>query len=213
MEMVRGNRAIRDHETNNKELHLFKIANKGFVRYEGQMVYVRDDVVRQPDVYKSTRNAIVFTLRPIDEQSDVLPTEDLEPDFLSEVYEESAWGLPADELRSLALSRTSATVHTTSGSRAIYHRSNLVRVYVLSRAGRVCEGCKADAPFATPGGFPYLEPHHAVGLAKGGPDDPRNVIALCPNCHRRVHYGRDGKRYNAELIRHLQVIEPDEVST
>jgi predicted HNH restriction endonuclease len=26
------------------------------------------------------------------------------------------------------------------------------------------------------------------------------VIALCPNCHYRVHHGEDGDAYNQELI-------------
>jgi 5-methylcytosine-specific restriction protein A len=26
------------------------------------------------------------------------------------------------------------------------------------------------------------------------------VIAVCPNCHRRVHYGEDGDAFNNDLI-------------
>jgi hypothetical protein len=33
----------------------------------------------------------------------------------------------------------------------------------------------------------------------GGPDHPAWVIALCPKCHRRAHYGADGPEYNRTL--------------
>ena len=42
----------------------------------------------------------------------------------------------------------------------------------------------------------------------GGPDHPAHVIALCPNCHRRVHAGADGEAYNAKLDGSMATIEP-----
>jgi hypothetical protein len=55
---------------------------------------------------------------------------------------------------------------------------------------------------------------HACRLSKsdqtgGGPDHPAHVIALCPNCHRRVHFGADGHTYNATLIAVMFTIEPE----
>src|SRR5262245_24722834 len=35
-----------------------------------------------------------------------------------------------------------------------------------------------------------------------------HVIALCPNCHRRVHAGADGETYNAQLNERMTTIEP-----
>lgn len=32
-----------------------------------------------------------------------------------------------------------------------------------------------------------LDMHHLDPVSNGGPDDPNNLIALCPNCHRRHH--------------------------
>jgi 5-methylcytosine-specific restriction protein A len=55
----------------------------------------------------------------------------------------------------------------------------------------VCEECKNAAPFFKKAdGFPYLEVHHRVPLAKGGDDTVENGIALCPNCHRKFHFGQ-----------------------
>lgn len=61
---------------------------------------------------------------------------------------------------------------------------------VLERAGGVCEGCKDGAPFLRASDqSPYLEVHHMKRLTDGGLDTVENSIALCPNCHRRSHYG------------------------
>ena len=36
---------------------------------------------------------------------------------------------------------------------------------------------------------PFLEAHHIKQLAKGGLDTISNAVAVCPNCHRELHYG------------------------
>ncbi|WP_272501787.1 HNH endonuclease [Salinibacter ruber] len=59
----------------------------------------------------------------------------------------------------------------------------------------------------TPQGRPYLEAHHVRRVSDGGLDHPRWVIALCPNCHRRVHHGQDGEQYNKRLASQLNEIE------
>lgn len=51
----------------------------------------------------------------------------------------------------------------------------------------VCDLCGKDAPFLRRSNEPYLECHHVVWLAKGGEDRIENTVALCPNCHRRMH--------------------------
>ncbi len=66
MTFIRGNRAIRDHIQNGKELHLFKSDESGKIQYIDNMVYVGHEIVRRPDVDNNMRNAIVFHLIPID---------------------------------------------------------------------------------------------------------------------------------------------------
>ena len=87
-------------------------------------------------------------------------------------------------------------------------RSQAIRVYVLKRANGTCEGCAQPAPFQTKAKLPYLEPHHTLRLADGGPDAPGHIIALCPNCHRRAHYADNSSEFNQELIAKLAVLEP-----
>jgi 5-methylcytosine-specific restriction protein A len=72
----------------------------------------------------------------------------------------------------------------------VFLRNQYVIAEVLARANGVCESCHAPAPFKrVSDGTPYLEVHHRVRLADGGEDTILNAIALCPNCHRKAHYG------------------------
>ncbi|MGO3841152.1 MAG: HNH endonuclease [Alcaligenes pakistanensis] len=68
-------------------------------------------------------------------------------------------------------------------------RDPAVVAWVLSKAEGVCECCNEPAPFTREDGSPFLEVHHVLRLADGGEDTINNAVALCPNCHRELHYG------------------------
>ncbi len=71
-----------------------------------------------------------------------------------------------------------------------FKRNADVIVEVLERANGVCEKCGCDAPFIrAKDNTPYLEVHHQIRLADGGKDNVDNAIAVCPNCHRELHFG------------------------
>ena len=68
-----------------------------------------------------------------------------------------------------------------------YVRSAYVVEYAKRLAKGVCQLCDQPAPFHDKKGIPYLETHHIVWLARGGEDTISNTVALCPNCHKRMH--------------------------
>lgn len=73
-----------------------------------------------------------------------------------------------------------------------FRRNPDVIVAVLRRADGVCERCGNQAPFLRQSdGSPYLEVHHWNPLSQGGEDTIDNAAALCPNCHREVHFGQN----------------------
>lgn len=74
-----------------------------------------------------------------------------------------------------------------------------VRAWVLARAGSRCELCGERAPFVDRAGRPFLEVHHMLRLADGGPDIPKNTAAVCPNCHRALHHAADRDDRTARL--------------
>lgn len=196
MAMQRGNLAIASHSAEGKSLLLFRKTKEG-LRFFSEMVFEKHHVEPAPDREGNQRQAIVFELRSLT--------------AIVEKTEEKATAEPSKalaELRVLALSASGVSPLTqTATLRNIYQRSRDVRNYVLARAAGKCEGCTAPAPFKRKDGSPYLEPHHIRRVSDGGPDDPRFVISLCPNCHRRVHAGTDGEQYNSALFEKMKMIE------
>lgn len=68
-----------------------------------------------------------------------------------------------------------------------YSRNRFVVAYAKKRANGICQLCDLPAPFKDVNGEPYLETHHIIWLSKGGKDIIENTVALCPNCHRKMH--------------------------
>ena len=207
MTFTRGNLAIRDHAAHGHSLYLFAKVKKpsGHVAFVGEMVYVGHLLVEGvPDRDGTPRTAIVFELRPVD----AADTPDAEP----ERYDDQL--PPADpvERQVSAFNRSRLAAEDGSAYRASpatlpdppdSRTSRATRTFVLRRARAHCEGCGLAAPFVRIDGSPYLEPHR-VDL---GPDQelpgPESVVALCPNCHRRAHFGEDGRLYNEQLTARL----------
>lgn len=69
----------------------------------------------------------------------------------------------------------------------VYTRQRCVSEYTKRRAHGICQLCGQPAPFNDKYGEPYLETHHVEWLAKGGMDSIKNTVALCPNCHKKMH--------------------------
>ncbi|MCD9518458.1 hypothetical protein CTM70_08260 [Photobacterium phosphoreum] len=71
-----------------------------------------------------------------------------------------------------------------------YARNPNVVAEALYKAKGICEACHQPAPFIKKSnGEPYLEVHHIKPLSDGGEDSLENVQAICPNCHREMHFG------------------------
>jgi 5-methylcytosine-specific restriction protein A len=194
MRFVRGNRAIRDHAQDGRDLHLFEKVPPAHLRYRGQYVCAGYDEIQDvPDAEGALRTAIAFRLVPIEQ--DEADIEQANADVVQ---------LSLAELREAALVSPASGASATGAKRHAYRRSAAVREYVLRRANGICEGCSGSAPFRTESGRPYLEPHHTRRISDGGPDHPAAVIGLCPTCHRRAHYADDGEAFNQRLIAWLR---------
>lgn len=81
-------------------------------------------------------------------------------------------------------------------------RSVAAREAVLLRSCGRCENprCIGDVQDVTDSGAPILEVDHVRELAKGGPDKPDQMIALCPNCHALKTRGRSRDQLQRELL-------------
>lgn len=115
--------------------------------------------------------------------------QDQEADFADEVLD----SLIDDERRRKRLLKADSQAPERERSVRDFLRNPDVVAERLRLAEGRCEVCKV-APFLTRRGNPYLEVHHVLSLADGGPDTVDNVRALCPSCHREQHHGRDAPR-------------------
>jgi 5-methylcytosine-specific restriction protein A len=196
MQFVRGNRAIRDHATDGKDLLLFQSLGKGLgVRYLGSFACAGWLNGSGVDRDGQLRQVIVFQLVP---QENATEPELVGPSSRS-----------LDALRVAAYQAATPSSAATSGGakRSYYERSQAVRQYVLARAAGICESCGKPAPFSRPDGTLYLEPDHIRRVSDGGPDHPRWVAGICRNCHREIHFGSAGPERNEALAVYLEQIE------
>jgi hypothetical protein len=65
MELNHGNRAIRDHAEEGRELHLFKKVDSGRYEYIGQFEYLRHEIVEGLDAVQKHRGMIRFVLKSV----------------------------------------------------------------------------------------------------------------------------------------------------
>lgn len=194
MTFTRGNAHIRDHQQNGKELHLFEILGEGLVRYIDQMICIGYNILDE-DAKGTSRKIIQFELIPLDSV---------------DASDKEVLGLLKEDLETLrqkAMASSTSSPQISERKVRIRERSAAIRAYGLNRAAGFCEYCKSKAPFITADGILYLEVHHIKKLADGGPDHPDSIIALCPNCHRRAHYGADREAVNESMLKLIKMYD------
>lgn len=209
MQMTGGNKAIANHAMEGRALHVFEALGKGKpYRYMGEFAYSTHKVIRGPDKNGADRAVIVFELLPVGSpQIEALQEE-------GEVATKETQQAPKSlaELRQAAVDACDYQKNTTgtqASLRTVYQRSEQVKQYVLARSQGNCELCAKPAPFRRKrDGTPYLEPHHINRLSDGGLDHPKYVGAICPSCHREIHYGINGAALNEQL--RINVIAAEE---
>ncbi|WP_260579418.1 HNH endonuclease [Vreelandella populi] len=179
------NKTLSESPENGVAVHLFEVFKKKEYTYTGEMVRVGQPYqALQPDSDGNMRNAWLFPLKLKNEYA--LPFDETTAQELFEKKERKARKLSDSELRERA-EKSPAQVGSRIGQTTVIPRSPYIAAYAKRRANGHCELCKQPAPFETKKGEPYLECHHIEWLAKGGDDSIENTVALCPNCHRKMH--------------------------
>jgi 5-methylcytosine-specific restriction enzyme A len=108
-----------------------------------------------------------------------------------------------EELKGRIEKKDSKPTKGKLSTREYFIRSQEIIDYAIARANTYCERCNKLAPFINTLDIPYLEVHHIFRLADDGPDAAENVAAICPNCHREAHYGKEKdkiREYLAKVI-------------
>lgn len=154
-------------------------------------VYIRDGENSKPNYDVSTR--IATKVRLIGNPAYDIELLDLTEEAVSGNtfnYERNVGWTRKASLDALQLAAKNAkNSHPASITSTItqYHRNPCIAECVKRLAHGRCQLCGEAAPFHDNNGIPYLESHHVVWLSHGGADAIDNVVALCPNCHRKMH--------------------------
>lgn len=205
MVMQGGNKAIRDHQRSGKTIHVFEQTRKAYVRYVGTAECLGYKEESRPDTNGQPRNAFIFLLdinsikntQEKDLSKELASNKDIESNLKKKSL---------SELRKSALLSPSKSSDSNVKLVNVRYRSQAIKAYALARSSGICESCNNPAPFSTKSG-PFLECHHIYRVADGGPDAPENVIALCPNCHRRAHYSKDKDDFFTLLVEAVKKME------
>ncbi|BBP43525.1 HNH endonuclease [Thiosulfativibrio zosterae] len=180
------NKTLYESEKNGVDIHLFEVFEDKQYTYTGLMALADKPYQEiQPDIEGNPRLVYVFPIKRAFDSSYKPAKEQFEKPFIKK--QKQARKLSDKEL----LAKAKQNPHQEPSSREVsskqYIRSPWVVEHALRQANGVCQLCDSPAPFKTVDDKPFLEVHHIVWLANGGADSIDNAVALCPNCHRKMH--------------------------
>ena len=139
------------------------------------------------------RNEVRFPVGVIDieEETKEETTKSL-TELNEELFKAVRWAIRSTALeRQERLAKAPKLPKSIKVTTTVFIRNPDVVAEVLDRAEGFCKKCGEQAPFLRKANdSPYLEVHHRKPLAEGGEDTVENAIAMCPNCHRKAHYGK-----------------------
>ncbi len=180
------NKTLSQTSTNKVEVYLFEVFEEGKYVYIGQVQLGGQPYQEeQPDIKGNIRKVWVFPLKIIDN----VPLINIDESVIQKKQkrrEEEARRLSDDELEKRAR-YSKKGVGSRQVSTVTYERNVYVAELAKRKANGICQLCENPAPFSDKKGYPFLETHHIEWLSKGGQDVIENTVALCPNCHRKMH--------------------------
>ena len=180
------NKTLAESQANGVEVYLFEVLEQGSYVFQGQVELTAKPYQEdQPDIQGSLRKVWIFPLKRTDtSEAKPLPAKVMLKK--EEAKEREAASLSDTELEKRAR-HTKKGVGTRQVTTSTFERNAYVAELAKRRAKGTCQLCDNLAPFKDKKGKPFLETHHIIWLSQDGPDTIENTVALCPNCHRKMH--------------------------
>lgn len=180
------NKTLAESSTTGIRIHLCEVFRRTEYTYVGE-VALTDTPYREQQLDDEGNERMVYmfpvklkegSIKPVPKQKDILKIEQEREKYLA--------SKTLGELRKMANQAKPKPQRRLVESEQIIRNSAVVD-YVKRAANGSCDLCRKPAPFKTKKKEPYLECHHVKPLADGGDDTKENAVALCPNCHRKMH--------------------------
>jgi len=180
------NKTLNESNENGVDVHFFEVLEEKVYEYVGEVVLVAKPFQEiQPDSNNVDRSVWMFPLQLKQGfEFQVIPDKKIKQ--LTKIRNKEIRKLSREVIQSRAKLSSKKP-----GSRQVkstqFQRNEYVAEETKLRAKGICQLCMQAAPFSNKNNEPYLETHHIVWLARGGDDSLDNTVALCPNCHRKMH--------------------------
>lgn len=179
-----SNKTLSDYKKNSTRVYLFEVFEEKKYIYQGE-VYLAEKPFKEKQIDKNNneREVWVFPLKKRYNEG-LLPLEIIEE---NQLYKHNEISKKSDVEISELIDKLDGIPSKREIITTYIERNAAVSEKTKRRANGICDLCEKEAPFKNKEGKPYLETHHVIVLADGGPDQIYNTVALCPNCHRKVH--------------------------
>ena len=209
--LTRANKQLYYSKRNGIKVYLFEVVIDKQYIYQGEVELVSEPYqVYEEDINGNKRKVWKFPIRKVNSS---LPISEKQLLNLEENIQNEVKSFSGEQIKEKALSvdgkveaKPVITVHRS--------RNAYVSKYVKTRAQGKCDLCGMDAPFISKDNTPYLESHHVITLSDNGPDVVYNAVALCPNCHRKMHALEDPEdieKLSKILLKYLLADEDNEM--
>ncbi|MGO2265286.1 MAG: HNH endonuclease [Vagococcus salmoninarum] len=176
------NKTLANSNETNIPIFLFEVLKKKEYTYRGKVELFTEPFTEEHlDINNQKRKVLIF---PLIVNNNILENHDASKVINKSNNNKKKENSEIEEKnKKLKGNKVSSRVSTTT----IYERDQDIVEYAKRRANGICELCKKALDFLEGEGRPFLETHHIEWLSKGGEDTIENTVALCPNCHKKMH--------------------------
>lgn len=180
------NKKLAESNINGIDVYLFEVFIPKKYTFIGQMTLVDDPFPsKQLDKDNKPRRVWIFPLQLADSEAQPY-LEDIDIIKKKEEYRQKNAEKKTDDDLKLHTKYVKEKPSLRQVKAHVYLRDPYIAEYAKRWAHGICQLCEQEAPFYQ-NDKPFLHTHHIVWLSKGGEDTIQNTIALCPNCHAKVH--------------------------
>jgi 5-methylcytosine-specific restriction protein A len=199
------NKTLYESPNNKIKVFLFEVFNPQEYIFQGEVQLAGKPYQEtQLDINGKKRKVWIFPLKLVGNRN-MKPIDYEQFKIMQKKRATLGKRLSMEELKKRAENPCGTSGHIKV-SKQQYMRDPYVAEFVRRRANGICDLCNQPAPFERKYGDPFLEIHHIQWLSRGGKDIIKNAVALCPNCHRKMHI-LDLKKDREKLLDKVNNIE------